>query len=311
MKRLDFCEKMVPIMGVAGALVFAGQMIDVTIPATGSSGHIGGGILLAGLLGGVPAFLSLAVVIIIQCLFFADGGLIALGCNIFNLGVIPCLIVYPLIFKPIVQKEFTQKRISAASIISSIAALQLGAFTLVLQTKFSGKTELPFSDFAIVMQSIHLAIGVIEGIITGAVLCFVLKFRPEIINSSKNDVTIQKYTPIRNFLVIFALLTLITGGILSQFASSRPDGLEWSIFKTTGKENLDTESPFIKDAESVQESIAVMPDYNTKNTENDSGPGLSIAGIIGGILTFALAGISALIINIFKRKKSKGVVSGQ
>ncbi|MDR2403395.1 MAG: energy-coupling factor ABC transporter permease, partial [Spirochaetaceae bacterium] len=100
-------DKKVPLMAVAGAFVFAAQMINFTIPATGSSGHIGGGILLAGLLGAFPALLTIAAVLVIQCLCFADGGLLALGCNILNMGVIPCLVVYPLIFKPILGKGYT------------------------------------------------------------------------------------------------------------------------------------------------------------------------------------------------------------
>ena len=110
-------DKKVPLMAVAGAFVFAAQMINFTIPATGSSGHIGGGILLAGLLGAFPALLTIAAVLVIQCLFFADGGLLALGCNILNMGVIPCLVVYPLIFKPILGKGYTVKRISLAAIV--------------------------------------------------------------------------------------------------------------------------------------------------------------------------------------------------
>lgn len=98
-KKDELSEKKLPIMAAAGAFVFAAQMINFTIPATGSSGHIGGGILLAALLGGFPAMLTISAVLIVQCLFFADGGLLALGCNIFNLGVIPCFVVYPLLFK--------------------------------------------------------------------------------------------------------------------------------------------------------------------------------------------------------------------
>ena len=76
-KKEELSEKKLPIMAVAGAFVFAAQMINFTIPATGSSGHIGGGILLAALLGGAPALLTISAVLVIQCLFFADGGLLA------------------------------------------------------------------------------------------------------------------------------------------------------------------------------------------------------------------------------------------
>lgn len=103
-KQDDFGEKKIPLMAVTGAFVFAAQMINFTIPGTGSSGHIGGGILLSAILGGPAAMLTMAAVLTIQCLFFADGGLLALGCNIFNMGVIPCLIIYPLLFKPLLRR---------------------------------------------------------------------------------------------------------------------------------------------------------------------------------------------------------------
>ena len=74
----ELSEKKIPLMAVAGAFIFAAQMINFTIPGTGSSGHIGGGILLAALLGSYPALLTISAVLIIQCLFFADGGLLAL-----------------------------------------------------------------------------------------------------------------------------------------------------------------------------------------------------------------------------------------
>ncbi|MCE1274327.1 MAG: energy-coupling factor ABC transporter permease, partial [Chlorobiales bacterium] len=89
------------LMGVLGAFVFAAQMINFTIPGTGSSGHIGGGLLLAVLLGPWRAFITLASVLVIQALFFADGGLLALGCNIFNLAFFPAFIAWPFIYRPI------------------------------------------------------------------------------------------------------------------------------------------------------------------------------------------------------------------
>ena len=191
-KQNELGEKKLPLMAVAGAFVFAGQMINFTIPGTGSSGHIGGGILLAALLGGYPALLTIAAVLIIQSLFFADGGLLALGCNIFNMGVIPCLLVYPLIYKPIVRKGLSAGRIALASILSVVVGLQLGAFGVVLQTLASGVTALPFTTFTMLMQPIHLAIGIVEGLVTAAVLSFVYKARPEILESAATGHARQK-----------------------------------------------------------------------------------------------------------------------
>jgi cobalt/nickel transport system permease protein len=96
-RQLD--NRKIPLMGVLGAFVFAAQMINVAIPATGSSGHIGGGLLLAILLGPHAAFLTLSSVLTVQALFFADGGLLALGCNIFNLGFFHALLLTLLFIK--------------------------------------------------------------------------------------------------------------------------------------------------------------------------------------------------------------------
>lgn len=92
-------ESRVPLMGVLGAFIFAAQMINFSIPATGSSGHLGGGMILSILLGPYAAFLVLASVLIVQALFFADGGLLALGCNIFNMAFFPCFFAYPFIYR--------------------------------------------------------------------------------------------------------------------------------------------------------------------------------------------------------------------
>ncbi|MCL2102107.1 MAG: energy-coupling factor ABC transporter permease [Fibromonadales bacterium] len=221
-------EKKIPMMGVMGAFVFAAQMIDVAIPGTGSSGHITGGILLAAMIGAFPALLSMSAVLIIQCLFFGDGGLLALGCNIFNLGVVPCLIVYPLVFEPIVNKDVNPGKITLASIFAVVAGLQLGAFGVVLQTHISGVAELPFSAFAALMQSIHLIIGIAEGIVTAAILCFVYKMRPEIMEFALDRDTAKSYLS-KGVIAAFTVSVLLGGFVLSQFSSENPDGLEWSI----------------------------------------------------------------------------------
>ena len=308
-KKDEFSESKIPIMGVAGAMVFAAQMINFTIPATGSSGHIGGGILLAGLLGGVPAFLSIAAVLIIQCLFFADGGLLALGCNIFNMGVIPCLLIYPLVFKPLLRRGTDYKRLSVASVASVVIALELGAFCVVLQTLFSGITELPFGTFVFLMLPIHLAIGFVEGIVTAAVLCFVYKMRPEIIDSAKSGSRLGGVS-IKKVFVSLIALTVVVGGALSLFASSHPDGLEWAIGKTTEQSlgvetELEAEGGIFDDAASLQERTAFLPDYAFAS-DPDNAAGTSLSGIIGAAITFALAGAAGLVITRMKSNKKAG-----
>jgi len=305
-KKDDLCEKKIPVMAVAGAFVFAAQMINFTIPATGSSGHIGGGILLAALLGGFPALLSIAAVLIIQCLFFADGGLLALGCNIFNMGVIPCLVVYPLIFRPIVRKGMTSRNIAVASIVSVVVSLQLGAFCVVLETLLSGITELPFSRFALMMMPIHLAIGLVEGIVTAAILGFVHSMRPEILESVDNRTRIGADVSMKKVLVTLAVITLAVGGLLSIFASIYPDGLEWSMEKVAGTTELEAQGGVFDSAAAIQESTAFMPDYDYASAgEDGSSTGASVAGIVGSAMTLLLAGAAGLVISKAKGRKGK------
>ena len=116
-------DDIVPLMGVMGAFVFAAQMINFTIPGTGSSGHVIGGVLLAAVLGPWAAFITLCSVLIIQCLVFADGGLMALGCNILNMAATSCLLAYPLIYRPIAGRGAKPWRIVAASVTASVIAV--------------------------------------------------------------------------------------------------------------------------------------------------------------------------------------------
>ena len=298
-----------PLMGVLGAFLFAAQMINFTIPATGSSGHLGGGLLLAVLLGPAAAFITIASVLVVQALFFADGGLLALGCNIFNLGFFPAFIAYPFIYKPLAGFPPSKTRIAVAAMIAAIVGLQLGAFSVVLETVASGISSLPFATFAGLMQPIHLAIGVVEGLVTGAVVFFVCQARPEIIQSVQ-DARPLGATPLRNVLAAFLALALLTGGLVSWFASENPDGLEWAIAKVSGAEELaGPEEGLHAKLAALQESVAFLPDYTFKKPvqqpENEAGTesslGTSVAGIVGGLLTLAIAFLSG----IFLRKQSR------
>ncbi|MHB1127594.1 MAG: energy-coupling factor ABC transporter permease [Bacillota bacterium] len=310
----DMDEKKIPLMGVMGAFVFAAQMINFSIPGTGSSGHLGGGLLLSILLGPYAGFLTMASILLIQALFFADGGLLAFGSNVFNLGFFACFIAYPLIYKRIMGKEFSPKRIFGASMLSAIIGLQLGAFGVVLETLFSGKTELPFGTFVLLMQPIHLAIGVVEGLVTSAIVTFVWKARPEIIEKAASGAALGSIS-LKKVLAGLAVAAVIMGGILSWFASANPDGLEWSMFKTAGVEELEAPDGVHQALAEVQSKTAFLPDYSFKapESENLAGEGVaswpavsggtSASGLIGGILTLLLAGSAGFSISIYKKRK--------
>ena len=313
-------EKMMPLMGVMGAFIFAAQMINFTIPATGSSGHLGGGLLLAILLGPYAAFIVMASVLTVQALFFADGGLLALGCNIWNLGVYPCFIAYPLIYKSIAKGGSSSTRILIAALISGVVGLQLGAFSVVLQTILSGRSELSFGTFSLMMLPIHLAIGLVEGVITAGVISYVRATKPELLECVTASVPLSPSVSIRKVFVGFLVIAVLTGGLLSWFASANPDGLEWSIAKIYGKPELPEQehgvSPILK---KIQEKTAFLPDYNFKKDENkpeaeESGnkkaaypnieAGKSFSGLLGAIMVLGLIFILGFTIKAIRHRRT-------
>ena len=279
-------KDIVPLMGVLGAFVFAAQMINFSIPATGSSGHLIGGILLSAILGPWAAFITLSSIIIIQCLFFADGGLLAIGCNILNMAAASCLVAYPLIYRPIAATSLKSWRIMLAAVLSSVIGLEIGAFGVTLETEFSGVTALPFYMFLKFMLPIHLVIGLIEGIVTGSLLIFIAKYSPSIIIPEKEISVESDYSPNlksnKKFYIVCGILTLIFAAGFSVLASQNPDGLEWSIDKVGG---LAAEEELIP-------PTAFMPEYNS-----------SFAGIIGSLMVVGVVwGLSSLIFSKIRAK---------
>lgn len=294
-------DRLVPLMGVLGAFVFAAQMVNFAIPATGSSGHLGGGLLLAILLGPPAAFVVIASILTIQALFFADGGLLALGANIFNLGFFPCFLAYPLIYRPIAGDGSSRARVVFAAVIAAVVGLQLGALGVVLQTVLSGVTSLTLAGFAALMLPIHLAIGIVEGTVTAMVVLFVLRTRPELLAEHAT----AGRAPVGRMLAVFAVAATLTGGLLAWFASPQPDGLEWSVEHASAKHAAPLEPPTEVGLKSwllhVQERISFLPDYDfpAPAPPSAAGPesepawpdvklGTSVSGIVGGIATMVL-----------------------
>lgn len=308
-KKIDVTsmEYKVPYMGLVGAFVFASQMINFAIPGTGSSGHIGGGMLLAILLGPHAGFLTMASVLLIQALFFADGGLLAYGCNVFNLGFFTCYVAYPYIFKPIAGKlegklsKIGTRRLVIGAMLASVIGLQLGSFAVVLQTVLSGRTELPFAQFTLFMQPIHLAIGIVEGLITASVAVYLAKQRPDLLyhgqkENNKSDSKAQTKSVLRGL----AIVTVLIGVLVSQFASSSPDGLEWSL------ESVSAHEAGGGVLEEVQGSLALLPDYDFSSSALPSSVGTGVSGITGSVLTLMMVVGIGLLVRKKTQSNSKG-----
>ena len=273
--------------GVMGAFVFAAQMINFAVPGTGSSGHLCGGMLLAAVLGPSLGFLTLAVVLLVQCLLFADGGILALGANIWNMAFYGCLLGGGVIWPLLAGLNPTRGKVFAASVIGNIIALQLGAFSVTLQTLASGVTELPFGAFVVAMQPIHLAIGTVEGLITGSVLCFILEARPELLAIESRPAS-AKFSRCA-VLSVLAGAAFVVGGFLSLVASSSPDGLEWSMERVAGTADIERTGALHSAAADAQEKVAALPDYALPGSEAVGGNILS--GLLGtGVVLLLCAG---------------------
>lgn len=301
------------IMGVMGAFVFAAQMINFAIPGTGSSGHLGGGLLLAILLGPCRGFLALASVLLIQALFFADGGLLAWGCNVFNLGFFPCFVAYPLLYRPLAARWRSDRGALAASLIASVAGLQLGALGVVAETVLSGKTSLTFGAFALLMLPVHLAIGAVEGAITAAVVAFVRRHRPELANGGVAGSSPGRLTG------VMACLALLTGCCLSWFASPKPDGLEWALDRAGVAGELDAGGGLDATLADWQNRAAILPEYGFRDsagggaggeTEREAWPavraGTSLSGAVGAGLTLVLIGALGFAVSAVRRRRGHG-----
>lgn len=309
--RGELSDGKVPLMGVLGAFVFAAQMINFAIPATGSSGHLAGGMILAILLGPHAAFLTMASVLTVQALFFADGGLLALGCNIVDMAFFPAFIAYPFFYEKIVGERADRRRVAFGCFVSAIVASQLGAFAIVLETVASGISELPFRTFVSLMQPIHLGIGTVEGWVTAAVVSFVWQALPEIRESAATRQPLG-VPALRNALLGLTVAAALVGGGLSWLTSTKPDGLEWSIAKITGRETLPQKAEGLHVALArLQAMTSFLPEYEFRTAaptsrsasegektpaSSTAGAAASASGLIGGGITLAVAALIGLVL---------------
>jgi cobalt/nickel transport system permease protein len=175
-RQLD--ERAVPLMGVTAAFIFAAQMVNFPV-AGGTSGHLLGGVLAAILLGPWAATLVMASVVAVQALVFQDGGLVVLGANIFNMGVVGTLGGYAIYITLCRVLGGEERGRSPAAAIAAWLAVMLGALAMTVELAVSGTTPLEVAMPA--MLGVHALIGVGEAIITVAVLAFIHGVRPDLL----------------------------------------------------------------------------------------------------------------------------------
>lgn len=269
--RLEEKKTGLPLVAAAGAVVFAAQMMNFRIPGLEASGHIVGGILLAVLLGSRLGYLTLASVLALQCLMFGDGGLLALGANILNMGALSCLVAVPLIYRPIAKDGASPWRVVLGAMAASTAGLTMGSLAVVLETTLSGNSALPFAQFMTNMLPIHLAIGLTEGALTGLALLAIKALSGH--NGQKTG----------RAIVALGVTALLTAGVLFAFASSFPDGLEWSVQNVAGVgAQFSTPQGLSATLSNVQKLTVVMPEYSL------AGAPAALPGLVGVLLSAGL-----------------------
>ena len=263
-KRMITSDKFA-LMGIMGAFVFAAQMVNFQLPLMpGTSGHMVGAVLLAIILGPYAAAIAISSVVIVQCLIFQDGGLLALGCNIINMALVPSFMGY-WIHKLFAGAGSGQWRLYLGSIVACIVALVVGAVLVPIEAALSGVLRVPFYTFLITMVGVHVLIGIVEGLITAAVLVYLRQVRPDIVaECAANTAGVSKGVLYMTLIVA----TVIVGAGVSVFASSLPDGLEWSYAERPDEPDfkpvISNESQTVAMVEDFQSRYSPLPDYTIR-----------------------------------------------
>ncbi len=263
----DIGERKVPLMGVLAAAIFAGQMLNFAV-AGGTSGHLMGAAIATILLGPWAAILVMTSVVSVQALIFQDGGLLALGANIFNMGVIGVAVsyaVYTTIRKLAGAKPWG---IFVGGFLAAWLSIFIASLAAALELAFSGTS--PANIAVPAMAGIHAIIGVGEGLITLGVLAFIYSARRDLLDTGQTQTVGGWAVWVTGFAIALVL------AVASPLASSHPDGLEWVAER---KGFLDTaQGPLYK----------IIPDYVLPGVHNQALATI-LAGILGVMIVFVVA----------------------
>ena len=271
-------DKFIALTGMMSALIFVLQMINFPI-AAGTSGHLLGGALAVIVLGPRLGLICLSVVVIIQSLLFADGGLSALGVNVLNMAIVTCSTGWILVkywLKFIGKNKIS---IIAISVVSGIITVVLSSIAFTLEYALGGTISIPVSSVLVAMISTHFLIGIGEGVITALIVGLLVRVRPDLVYAYERNNNNTTGVSIYGFLI--SLILLLT--LLTPFASSSPDGLE-SVAENFGFE----------EANGV---VLLLDDYGI-NAINNNFISTVLSGLLGVVVIFA---VFTLFIN---RKKS-------
>ncbi|MCL2645669.1 MAG: energy-coupling factor ABC transporter permease [Phycisphaerales bacterium] len=294
--RLHLPAKRVPLLGLSAAFVFAAQMLNFPV-LPGVSGHLIGGMLTAALLGPSAAVVVISAVLIVQCFLLADGGVLALGANIFNMALVGSAggwVVYYLVSRAVKGLFGRVLAATFASWVAVVVAAVACAGALATSGTASWSVLLPM------MTGVHMLIGVGEGVITAMVLTFIAKTRPEMWGdaaaakrSQKPEARSQEMgggqtvnpTGTERWGAVIVLGLLICVGLalfVGPFACGWDDGLEVTV-----------QQKGVHVSEAAEHLIKVpMPDYKMPGL-GDGRVATGVAGAVGTVVVFGLAWVLA------------------
>ena len=273
-------ERQVPLMGIMAAFIFAAQMINFPV-AGGTSGHLLGGALAAIVLGPWAAMLVMTAVIAVQALLFQDGGLLVMGANILNMGLLTAAIGYGL-YRSTFGSSRSVKLVAAG--VAAWLSVMAGALATAFQLWLSGTSNL--QTVVIAMLSVHALIGVGEALITVAALTFIFQTRPDLLD--ERSAAAQSG---RGWVVAGILISLVVV-LLSPLASANPDGLE-RVAIDMGFINAGQSAPF-----------QVIPDY-TLPFLGQTPLSTILAGVAGVLVVLGIVFVTGRAL----QKRSQGIKS--
>ncbi|TXK35738.1 energy-coupling factor ABC transporter permease [Nonomuraea sp. C10] len=293
--RRELDDRTAPVAGLVAAFVFAVQMLNFPV-AGGTSGHLLGGALAAILAGPFTGVLAIAVVLLVQALFFADGGLTALGVNIILMGLVTVLVGWG-VFRLVTRVVPGRGGVIAASFAAGLLSVPASALVFTLLFWIGGTAPIDIATVAAAMTGVHVLIGIGEGLITALTVAAVLAVRPDLVYGARelaaplvlrsadgtSTVTGRAPEPAAGvgslpFLLGGLGVTLLLAGVVSFFASPHPDGLE----------SVAEEQGFLGQATDHVFGGFALADYGEVG-----GIPVGVAGIVGVALTLIMAGVIA------------------
>ncbi|MEV6959289.1 energy-coupling factor ABC transporter permease [Streptomyces sp. NPDC051207] len=298
--RRELDERTAPLAGLVAAFIFAVQMLNFPV-AAGTSGHLLGGALAAILVGPCTGVLCVSVVLLMQGILFADGGLTALGVNITDMAIVTTVVAYALFRGLVKVLPRTRRSVTAAAFVAALVSVPASALAFTLVYAVGGTTDVAIGKVATAMIGVHVLIGLGEAVITALTVGAVVAVRPDLVHGARGlqprlrlrvngelvdapgaePAPVAARTSRRAFWITGLVTSLVLAGFVSFYASAEPDGLE----------KVAADQGFDKAAEEHPAADSPLADYGVKDVEDARLSG-GLAGVIGvGVTVVAGTGV--------------------